>query len=409
MQLFKNSKTFFYYLSIPILILLLLSLLSACFQKTPALLQTYPTLVTTRIVDTTIPDHTSSSMPSNLLLQDQDTIVPVETREGVSIAITWVYADSARIGIEYRIHGVNVPEGYYLYCPVSEASLNDYSGKEYEKYIWPPTTGPSEDFEFHCKQSENGNDYIVTQNYYDTPPGHSQSYSLALSIDLGGFSIYTKDGTMKEFPNNGPFTFYFEVPITGSLTLNPNMTQSKNGVVVTLDRLVINPSVTDSFLCILYDNHKGWYPDMTLTWEGTTYKADETSIFRMDIYHKSFSTYLSQFTTERCYRYSFFLTYKENSSDQSPRQMVVSLNKMTINAMDALTQEDCNKSLKAAQLNYPELDFSCNIDISDQGLGVGININKLPPGIDQSTAIGIAEEGFKSIVEGPFNFIVIVP
>ena len=180
-------------------------------------------------------------------------------------------------------------------------------------------------------------------------------------------------------------------------------------MAVTLNRLVINPTVTDSFLCISYDNHKGWYPDMTLTWEGNIYKADEMSTNRMDVYHKSFPTFMSQFTTERCYRYSFFLSYRANSGNQTPRQMVVSLNKMVVNAMDALTQDDCNESLKAAQHSYPELDFSCDINTSEEQSAVGININELPSGMDQSTALGIAEEGFKSIVEGPFNFMVSVP
>jgi hypothetical protein len=131
----------------------------------------------------------------------------------------------------------------------------------------------------------------------------------------------------------------------------------------------------------------------------------------MDVYHRTFPTYMSQFTTERCYRYSFSLPYQASPNDPSPRQMVISLNKMTINAMDALSQEECNASLQEVQRSYPGLDFSCNINSSDpQGFGPsGISINKMPPGMDQSTAYKIAEESFKSIVEGPFIFTVSVP
>ncbi len=343
-------------------------------------------------------------------MPSQQPVALVVTHEGVSIAVTWVYADSARVGIEYRIQGIKVPDGYHLYCPVSAASLKDDAGKEYEKYIWPPAEGPSENFEIQCRQTENGDEYIVTQNYYGVTAGHNQSLGLTLSIDLGGFGIYTKNGVMKEFPANGPFVFHFDVPIIGSLTLDSKITQSKNGMTVTLNRLAINPTLTNAYLCISYDNHKGWYPDITLTWEGKIYQADETATARMDVYHKTFPTFMSQFTTERCYRYSFFVPYQINPSVPSSQQMSITINKMTINAMDALSQDDCAATRKKVQRSYPELNFSCNIDTSDpQGLAAGLNIDNLPLGMDRSTAYGIIEEDFKSIVEGPFIFTVNVP
>ena len=409
MPSFENNKTFLYFYTIPICILLALSPLTACSSPVHTPTQPATTLPSTQPDKTSIPVPISTLAPSNTPLPDQQTIAPIVTHEGISIALTWVYADYARIGIEYRIRGVKLPEGYRIYCPVSAVILHDDTGNEYEKYIWPPPTEPSENFEFHCKQDETGNDYIVTQNYYGAPPDQSQSLALTLDIDLGGFDIFSTNGPTQVFPYFGPYTFNFEIPIIGSLTLEPDLIQSKNGMVVTLSRLVINPAVTDAFLCISYDNHKGWYPDMTLTWQGITYSADETSIKRTDIYHKTFPTYISQFTTERCYRYSFFLPYQANSMDQSPRQMIISLKKMLIDATDALTQEDCSEALKAAQLSYPDLVFSCDIDTSDYGIGVGFNIDKLPAGMDFGTAVGIANESLKSMVDGPFDFVVSVP
>lgn len=409
MQILKNNKTFVYQFGIPVWILSVSILLSACSSEAPAPAQTDPNLTPTQRVETSPADLRPSQTPSNSVIPEQHPIVPVETHEGVSIAVTWAYADSARIGIEYRIRGIKIPEGYHLYCPVGAVSLKDDSGKEYEKYIWPPDERPSENFEIQCKQT--GNEYIVTQNYYGAPANSGQPLGLTLSIDLGGFEIYTPNGLMKEFPKSGPFTFHFDVPITSSLTLDPNMTQSKNGMTVTLNRLAITPTVTDAYLCISYENHKGWHPDITLTWEDKVYKADEIDSARMDVYHKTFTTYMSQFTAERCYRYSFFVPYdQEKPGAPSQRQMVVTLNKLVINAMDALSQEDCAASLQQVQRIYPELDFSCNINNSDpQGLAAGININKTPSGMDLSTAYQIAEESFKSVVEGPFTFALNVP
>lgn len=410
MQILKNNKIFLYQFGISIWILSILILLSACSSQLHAPTQTNPSPTMIQGTETSVADLIPFPAPSNSTFSDRQPVAPVVTHEGVSIAVTWAYADSTRIGIEYRIRGINIPEGYHLYCPVRAVSLKDDSGKEYEKYTWPPDERPSENFEIQCKQAEIENEYIVTQNYYGAPANLDQLLHLTLSIDLGGFEIYTQNGVMKEFPKIGPFTFHFDVPITSSLTLDPNVTQSKNGMTVTLNRLAINPTVTDVYLCISYDNHKGWYPDITLDWEGKTYKADETASARMDVYHKTFPTYMSQFTTERCYRYSFFLPYQENPSESSPRQMVVSLNKMIINAMDALSQEDCTASLQEVQRIYPGLDFSCDIDNSDpQTFSVGININKTPPGMDLSTAYQIAGESLKNIVEGPFTFTVSVP
>lgn len=411
MQVLKNSKTLVDYFSIPIWILSVSILFSACSSQTHRPTQSSPTPTTTQRAETPVSEPVSSPAPSNPALPDQQSIAPIVTHDGISIAVTWAYADSARIGLEYRIRGVEIPEGFHLYCPVSAVTLKDDTGKEYEKYSWPPAERPSENFEIQCRQAENENEYIITQSYYSAPANNSRSLGLTLSIDLGGFDIYTKNGAMQEYPKMGPFTFHLDVPITGSLTLNPNLTQSKNGMTVTLNRLAINPTLTDAYLCISYDNHKSWYPEMTLTWEGKTYQADGTAWARMDVYHKTFTTYMSQFTTERCYRYSFFLPYQANPSGPAPRQMVVSLNRMTINAMDALSQEECSASLQEVQRSYPRLDFSCNINVHDpQGFGpAGISINKVPPGMDQSTAYKIAEDSFKSIVEGPFTFTVSVP
>lgn len=334
---------------------------------------------------------------------------PVVSREGISITLTWVYADSTRIGFEYIIHGVEVPEGYQLYCPVSAVSLRDDKGKEYEKYIWPPRTGPSDNFEIQCRQS-GVNDYIVDQNYFDVPADHDQSLSLSLNIDLGGFEIYAQNGDMQEFPKNGPFVFDFVVPVAGSLTIDTNETQSKNGLEITLNRVTINPSMADVYFCITYDNHKGWYPELSLTWEGNTFKTDESSFTVMGVYNKTYSTYLSQFTNNRCYRTWFFLHYEANPGKSSSRQMLIIFDKMTINIMDAITQEDCDAATQEFQSQYPGLEFDCKADNSDPTSNkFGLNILSLPPGMDRSTAYAIIENSFKSTVEGPLTFSVNVP
>jgi hypothetical protein len=333
----------------------------------------------------------------------------VVTHNGISVTLTWAYADSVRIGLEYRISGLDTPEGFQLYCPVSMVTMKDDTGHVYDKYVWLSQSPETENLTFHCQKV--GNDFIVTQNYYGVPSNIKKSVGLTFDIYLGGFDLYSKDGTKTvRLPDTGPLEFNYSVPITGSLTLDPGQTTSKNGVTVKLNRLAINPTFTNVYLCISYDNNKGWYPDLNLTWDGLTIKPGDSTTFRTDVYQQTFPTYLSQFTSERCFRYSFFFPYQTAEINHTTRKIVVSMNSMTINAMDAATQNDCLEALKAVQQKYPELDFNCDINNSDpSAYGFIIRIIKAPAGMNESLAQKIAEDAFKKVVAGPWQFTVDVP
>ena len=86
------------------------------------------------------------------------------------------------------------------------------------------------------------------------------------------------------------------------------------------------------------------------------------------------------------------------------------MNSMTTNAMDAANQDDCLEALKAVQQKYPELDFNCDINNSDpSAYGFIIRIIKAPAGMNESLAQKIAEDAFKKVVAGPWQFTVDVP
>jgi hypothetical protein len=357
---------------------------------------------TTEIIYTSIPP-TPSSVSS-----DQKPIAQM-THDGVSVEVTWTYADADRIGIEYHVKGVQIPNGYQMYCPVHYASLTDDTGrKEYEPYVWPFPKWPPENFTSLCQRDSNGQDFTITQNYYRELIGDIQAEQLTWKITVGGFDIFTKTGDHTWLPEREPFLFNLTVPMTNGLTMKSAQTMSKNGLTVRLNLVAIYPTYTDAFMCIYYDNSQGWYPDITLTKDENSVQFDDA--FRTDVYHKSFPTFMSQFTPERCYRYSFNIPSPEIYGGGFPQSMVLTFNNMTINALDAATEQDYYNALRKVQSIYPDLDFSVNIHNSDpQKYGFGFQINKIPKGMDYATAQQIAEDGFISIVEGPISFEISAP
>jgi hypothetical protein len=368
---------------------------------------------TSTIKQTVTPETTENThlsippMPSPVSY-DHTTIAQI-IHDGVSVEVTWVYADDYRVGIEYHVKGLQIPSGYQMYCPVHSATLTDDSGnKEYEPYVWPYPKWPPENFTSRCQRAPNGQDFIITQNYYRELGGDVRSEQLTWKIDVGGFDIFTKKGDHTWLPDKGPFLFTFTLPITNGLTMKPAQTMSKNGLMVRLDRVAIHPTYTDAFMCIYYDNNQGWYPDITLTKGGNSAQIEDS--FRTDVYHKSFPTYMSQFTPERCYRYSFNIPSLDAYGGSVHQSMVLTLNNMTINALDAATQQDYYNALEKVQSIYPDLDFSVDIHNSDlQKYGFGFQINQIPKGMDYATAQKIAEDSFKSIVQGPIRFEISAP
>ena len=339
-------------------------------------------------------------------------VAPGVTLNGISVNMTWVYYDTNRVGYEYRVHGFDLPDNYVFMCPVNKVTMQDDTGKQYEEYLMPPPEGGlSDNLVFYCQKDESSNDIIVTQNYYSSSPNLIDSIDLSLRIYLGGFKTFNNtDHTFLEFPLTGPFSFNLKASLGGSLTLFPNLVQNKNSVEAILTQLAINPSVTDASLCISYNNHKGWYPDMTMEWDGRTVQADTYSFVELGLHGKTVTSLLDILTTNRCFRVPFFIPYQPANAGQSTRQMVVTINKLTLDATENLTQEDCANSLRLAQQTYPDLDFSCNIEPVAASVGSwSIEVKHLPSGMDESTAIGIAEAGFIETVQGPFIFTMSVP
>jgi len=345
-------------------------------------------------------------------LLDQQPLKTVDL-DGISVALAWAYADTTRIGIEFRITEFTIPDGYQIFCPVASDTLKDNSGRDYGKYLWGGWGGNDpwlDKMTFDCHQE--GKDYVITQNYYNVQPSAQQTLDLTSTVTLGGFdSFNNNDGTKSSVPEVGPFTFNFSIPVGGSLTIDPHQSASKNEVTVTLDRLAINPTFTDVFYSISYNNHGGWNPDLKITWQGNSYAPLNDIKWRTEAYDPNGMTTSREdgFKTERWFRQSIKLPYTTSPDGASPQSMAIVLSQITINAMDNPTQEDCAQALKAAQQVNPGIDFTCNIENSPNGLSFGITVNKIPDGMTEQDVSKLANDGFRRVVEGPWSLSVNIP
>ena len=332
---------------------------------------------------------------------------PIETRSqnGILLELNWIYIDRFRIAIEYKITGVEIPQGYQLPCPVLSMSISDSFGNQYDTYKYG--YGNTEQLISNCKLNSD-KDFIVTHNFYPSNRIEQKEVELDINIAVGGMKISTEDGIQLSIPNYGNFHFTRRVISNENLTLMPNENLILKGLTVTLNRIEINPQSLNSYMCINYNNQKGWYPQVYLLIEGEKIYADPTLIFRTDFKDIDTSDWFDQFSLKRCYRFTFF---PENGSftEISSSKITISLEKLEINILDAATQEDCNNVRNKVQKKYPELDFLCQIDDRDGGYGVLVNITKMPSGMNLADAQKICEQEFISSIYGPWSFSFLMP
>lgn len=329
----------------------------------------------------------------------------VLSQNGVSLELNWVYIDRFRIAIEYKIIGVEIPQGYQLPCPVQSMSTSDNFGNQYDTYKYG--YGNTEHLLTNCRLTPDKG-FIVTHNFYPSNAIEQKELELDINITIGGMQVSTEDGIQLGIPNYGKFHFTRRVINNGNLTLMPNENISLNGLTTTLNRIEINPQSMNSYMCINYDNQKGWYPQAYLLIEGEKIYADPTLIFRTDFKDIDTSNWFNQFSLKRCYRFTFFSDNGSFTKNASTK-ITISLEKLEINILDAATQEDCDIIKNKVQKKYPELDFLCQIDDRDGGYGVLVNIIKTPVGMSLSDAQEICEQEFISSINGPWSFSFLLP
>ncbi len=99
------------------------------------------------------------------------------------------------------------------------------------------------------------------------------------------------------------FHFQHTVLNNGNLTIEHDESVEKNGIRIRMNRIEINPSFVNAFMCFGYENYKGWYPELTLRFKNKKINAEPFLRFRTD--DVDWTNRSDIFTSLRCYRIGF--------------------------------------------------------------------------------------------------------
>ncbi len=373
------------------IVILILVSLSACSNRILPVIDNSesinPTTATAPVVETT---------------RNFESIVAVQSNNGVTVAITWIYVDTYRLAFETRVSGVSVPTGYSLPCPIKAVTITDEQGYSYPDY--ENGQGDSENLSAYCVMTADSS-YIATYNFYHQRTD-IQEQNISMTVSLGNFELYSDDGQKILLPDFGKYIFDLSLPIQNDFTINLNEVVEISRVEATLRRVEINPTITTANLCIQYEDHHGWYPELSVVANDENILAI-SELTRWTNYDPNTDWYDS-FTSFRCYKFTFPVNLIANSVLQA-KKIDISLNNLEINFMDAVTQDECAAIQHEIQTRNPGLNFICHIDYRGNGYGFSFEITNVPFGITVEHAQEIVEDGFRETITGPWTFSIELP
>ncbi len=361
---------------------------------------------------TTVPTQ-PSRIPSLVPLEEVNSksieITPLETiiQNDVSVTLSWIYADRFRIGISYEVNGVDIPDGYRLFCPVNSMTINVSPENLQASYT---NYGDSGGLITICSAQNDGS-FFITHNFYlpQTNTDSNTELNVDIDISIGGVLVTTDTGINASLPDYGVFHFQKTVLNNGDLTIEKNESITRDDMTITLSRVEINPYLVNAYLCMDYENQKMWYPEIFIQPNNSGINILPIRDFRTDMNLEDLTNWFEQFTNHRCFRYTFPLERFASPSNSLNRAKIV-VEKVTVDALQAMSEDDCNTARERVQQSYPDLDFTCLLnDRGDGGYGVFLDIVKIPDGMERFEAQTIAEESFVNFINGPWTFLLSFP
>lgn len=300
--------------------------------------------------------------------------------------------------------GVEYPDGFAVLCPVRSMTISISPGNLQDTYL--SYGGDTEHLVSSCfHQSDES--FFFTHNFYLPEFEKNTEFDLTVDISVGGMFTTTSNGIRADIPDYGVFHFQHKVLNNGNLTIEHDESIEKNGITIQMNRIEINPSIVNAYICINYENHKGWHPKLSLSFRDNKVNAEPLFKFRTDLADRA--TRSETFTSHRCYRFGMS-TDKFEILSNLPDQVKITVENITTDALEAATQDDCDDAREKVQKSYPDLDFNCFIkDSDDGGYGVFLDIEKIPDGMERIDAQIIAEAGFVNTVNGPWDFSIPIP
>lgn len=328
-----------------------------------------------------------------------------QTIDNVTITLNWAYVDTQRLAVNYtietdrNIYDLFSPYSTYPVLGDTEGSHFSYAsstfgfGESPHKQTWT--------VEYYSQAVRPGvgtDEWIIDNDYFanrfDTLP---ETIDLRFELKLGDFTVdemfpippgsSLKPGDVVE--PVGAFQFEFNVPLHPALTITPNQTVESKGLKMTLESVSITPVQTTTRICYDMPDSQDWMPSANLTLDGGAALLTGMSI-------TGSKAAIGLDTKWRCRDLSFQIFHED-----VPDSLTLDVGSLATSMMEGPSEWEQIKQVLEAQ----GIDIQVNSETSPQGGGgIGIDILKIPDGVDFNDAVDAAREQLGKIIRGPWIF-----
>lgn len=331
-------------------------------------------------------DSPSAGAKSSFL---ESSALATQKRSGIEVSLTWLYVDTERVAVEYRVAGVVIPEGYQLFCPIKQVTFSDGS-----------TSQARRAGEFRCVADSAGT-FMVTQSFdRGLIRVDGEKVKATLDVSVGGITTIPRPTIGKatkppvEIADAGVFHFDLSIPVSSGLTLKNPQEVTRQNVRAVLQQVQINPSLTQAEICLQLPSTADWIPEAVLTLGSQEVIGD----WRL-LNPKDPATYASQ---NRCYAYSFPVTYDVSTTAQ---QFSITINQLKTSVPEVLDADMIAKAKQKLQAAASGVGFAYK-----QGdHGFGFEITQKPVAMSDEQAYKMISEAFSESIGGPWAFTLNVP
>lgn len=214
---------------------------------------------------------------ANLVVHFNET----QTIGDVSVTLEYAYADANRLAIAY--HGTaSVPANTATSVGFTQVSLSDDQGREYDQILFGGGGGGGggDANSEYVTVSFGLVDNYATSMITDAPEALNLRLELMVG-DMGSGMMPSGDGagdvptpevTVEPFTPVGPFIFEFTIPFNPGLVMDGPQTVTAADIPMTLNRVVVTPSLTRLELCFVQppidSTAPYWVPVVSLTING---------------------------------------------------------------------------------------------------------------------------------------------
>jgi hypothetical protein len=330
-----------------------------------------------------------------------------QSYEDFTVTVEYAYADVNRISIGFQVSGTSPIGTTY---EITSDALTDSEGYEYQLLFGGGGGGGgggSEAPQVHTYSYTQSSSYHVPA-YAEVP----DALNLRLELGVKRITSTRPDSAGTPQPVEGapiieqlePLVFEFSVPFIPGQVIEPEQTASANGITLTLEKLVIAPSLTRATVCFAEVPEANYFPLVSLTVDGEA----------VALASEQGSGFEPVDEAGRCYDVLI-----NESLYSLPGEWALSIDRFLQNypvgyssGSDGTTADYTisgppeELARVRAQLE-PGLDaYGIALDESDGSLSFSFALNS---GIDQHEINGLLNRSVRSETEGPWVFTFDVP